>query len=77
MVTKEDLNRVVRGPADLEEQIDQLKARVKFLQGKCRQAGKAILNQEVTIAGLKRDIDRLDEENTNLRRMMASRDDTE
>ena len=54
-----------RGPNDLEEQIDMLKKQVAFLQSKCRQAGKAILNLEVENGGLKKDIDRLAEENTN------------
>ena len=63
-----------KGPEDL---LEQNKKQIEFLQGKCRQAGKAILDQEVTIAGLKRDIDRLDEENRNLRRMISSKDDTE
>ena len=66
-MTEDDLIRInKRGPADLEEQIDKLKKQVEFLQGKCRQAGKAILDQEVTINGLKKEIDRLSEENTNL-----------
>ena len=55
-----------KGPNDLEETIDKLKKQVEFLQGKCRQAGAAILDQEVIISGLKKEIDRLDEENTNL-----------
>ena len=55
-----------KGPNDLEETIDKLKKQVEFLQGKCRQAGTAILDQEVTISGLKKEIDRLSEENTNL-----------
>ncbi len=63
-----------KGPEDL---LEQNRKQIEFLQGKCRQAGKAILDQEVTIAGLKRDIDRLDEENRNLRRMISSKDDTE
>ena len=66
-MTEKDIERInKRGPADLEEQIDKLKKQVEFLQGKCRQAGKAILDQEVTINGLKKEIDRLSEENTNL-----------
>ncbi len=32
-----------KGPNDLEETIDKLKKQVEFLQGKCRQAGRAIL----------------------------------
>ena len=55
-----------KGPNDLEETIDQLKKQVEFLQGKCRQAGKAILDQELTIKGLTKEIDRLSEENFNL-----------
>ena len=38
-----------------------------FLQGKCRQAGAAILDQEVKINGLTKEIDRLSEENDNLK----------
>ena len=55
-----------KGPNDLEETISKLKKQIEFLQGKCRQAGAAILDQEVIIGGLKKEIDRLDEENTNL-----------
>ena len=55
-----------RGPNDLEETIEQQKKQIAFLQGKCRQAGKAILDQELTIKGLKKEIDRLSEENINL-----------
>ena len=48
-----------------------------LLQNKCRKAGGAIFNQEKTIEGLKREIDRLSEENDNLRRILGSKDDTE
>ena len=58
--------------------IAKQKKQIEFLQKQCRKAGAAILNQEVTIGGLKKDIDRLAEENDNLRRMMGSnKDDTE
>ena len=59
-----------KGPNDLEETIDKLKKQVVFLQGKCRQAGKAILDQEATIFGLKKEIDRLSEENDNFKTML-------
>ena len=62
-----------KGPNDLEETINKLKKQVGFLLGKCRQAGVAILDQEVTIGGLKKDIDRLDEENDNLRIMYGKK----
>ena len=63
-----------KGPEDL---LEQNRKQIEFLQGKCRQAGKAILDQQVEIGGLKKEIDRLDEENSNLRRMISSKDDTE
>ena len=67
-----------KGPNDLEEQIDKLKKQVVFLQSKCRQAGKAILDLEVENGGLKKDIDRLVEENSNfeilLKKWFVARD---
>ena len=65
-ITKEDVDRVVRGPNDLEETISKQKKQIEFLQGKCREAGKAILDQDLTIKGLTKEIDRLSEENFNL-----------
>ena len=59
-----------KGPNDLEEIIDKQKKQIEYLQRQCRKAGKAILDQEVMIGGLKKDIDRLSEENDNLRRML-------
>ena len=49
--------------------IAKQKKQIEFLQAKCRQAGVAILDQEVQIGGLKKDIDRLAEENSNIRVM--------
>ena len=69
-ITKEDVDRVVRGPNDLEETISKQKKQIEFLQGKCRQAGVAIMNQEKIIEGLKKEIDRLSEENINLTTML-------
>ena len=59
-----------RGPNDLEEMNDKLKKQVEFMQGKCREAGKAILDQELTIKGLKKEIDRLSEEHDNFKTML-------
>ena len=73
---KEDLERInKRGPADLEERIEMLTKQVEFMQGKCRQAGKAILDLDLTNKGLTKEIDRLSEENDNLRTMMGKGDD--
>ena len=60
-----------KGPNDLEETINKLKKQVGFLQGKCRQAGVAILDQEVTIGALKKEIDRLSEERANFLTMLG------
>ena len=66
-MTEKDIERInKRGPNDLEETIAKLKKQVEFLQGKCREAGKAILDQDLTIKGLEKEIDRLSEENFNL-----------
>jgi len=62
---------------EMNDLLEQNKKQIEFLQKQCRKAGKAIIDQENTIAGLKKEIDRLDEENTNLRRMIGSTDDTE
>ena len=62
---------------EMNELLEQNKKQIEYLQKQCRKAGAAILDQEVTIGGLKKEIDRLDEENRNLRRMISSTDDTE
>ena len=68
---KEDIERInKRGPNDLEETIDKLKKQVEFMQGKCRQAGAAIIAQANKIKNLEHEIDRLAEENTNLTTML-------
>tara|TARA_B100000929_G_C15209600_1_gene318695 strand:+ start:318 stop:560 length:243 start_codon:yes stop_codon:yes gene_type:complete len=72
-VTEDDIKRVVKRPADLEEQIDQLKKQVSFLQDKCRQAGTIIRDLELQKSSLSKEFDRLSEENDNLRIMMKSK----
>jgi len=66
MITKEDVKRVVRGPADLEERIEQLEKQKKILQSACRKAGARIEELERDREFLKGDIDRLTEEKHNL-----------
>ena len=70
MVTEEDLNRVVRGPADLEERIEQLLKQKEILKTACKKAGARIAELEELEIRLVSDIDRLVEENSNLRTMM-------
>tara|TARA_R110002124_G_C8548328_1_gene479012 strand:+ start:259 stop:462 length:204 start_codon:yes stop_codon:yes gene_type:complete len=59
-----------RGPLDLERQVQDLTKQKEYMQSKCREAGAAILNLEHKVNTLTRDIDRLSEENSNLRTMM-------
>ena len=66
MVTKEDIDRVVRGPADLEERIEQLEKQKEILQSACRKAGARIKELEKDREFLKQDIDRLSEDKHNL-----------
>jgi len=76
-VTKEDVERVVRGPNDLEETISKQKKQIEFMQGKCREAGTAILDLEAHKVTLNKEIDRLSEENDNLRTMLGSKNEGE
>ena len=66
----EDLNAVkVTLYADLKkyrEENEALQKQKIYLQKQCRRAGAAILAQETLNNGLKKDIDRLSEENENL-----------
>ena len=64
-----------KGPNDLEETISKLKKQVEFMQGKCRQAGTAILELEAQKVTLSKEIDRLAEENTNLLTMIGKNND--
>jgi len=57
----------MKGPEDL---LDQNKKQIEYLQRQCRKAGRAILDLEAQKVGLLKDIDRLSEENDNLRRML-------
>ena len=70
MITSEDINRVVKGPADLQERIEQLMKQKEILKSACKKAGARIEELERDREILKKEIDRLSEENENLRIMM-------
>ena len=70
MVTEQDLNRVVRGPADLEERIDQLEKQKELLKTACKKAGARIKELERDREFLKEDIDRLSEDKFNLETLL-------
>jgi len=66
MVTEEDVKRVVRGPADLEERIEQLEKQKELLKFHCKKAGARIKELERDNEIFKQDIDRLSEDKYNL-----------
>ena len=70
MVTREDLDRVVRGPADLEERIEQLLKQKEILKSACKKAGARIKELDRDREILKKEIDRLAKENNNFERML-------
>ena len=51
-MTNEDMNRVVKGPADLEERIEQLEKQKEILKAACKKAGARIkeLDNSLSIA---------------------------
>ena len=69
MMTGEDITRVKRGPADLEERIEQLEKQKEILKSACKKAGARIEELERDREILKQEIDRLSEYNQNLERM--------
>ena len=70
MMTSEDIATVKRGPADLEERIEQLIKQKEILKSACRKAGHRIEELERDREILKKEIDRLAEENNNFERML-------
>ena len=53
MMTSEDITRIKRGPADLEERIEQLIKQKEILKSACRKAGHRIEELEGEIAIVK------------------------
>tara|TARA_R110000737_G_scaffold197567_1_gene217890 strand:- start:275 stop:508 length:234 start_codon:yes stop_codon:yes gene_type:complete len=76
-MTNDDIKKIKedRGPGDLTLQIDMLTKQKEYMQRKCREAGAAILDLEFQVQTLKKDIDRLSEENDNLIIMMKGRNE--
>ena len=75
MMTNDDMKRIKedRGPDDLTLKIEMLTKQKEYMQRKCREAGGAILDLEFKVQTLTKDIDRLSEENDNLKIMMKGK----
>ena len=54
----------------LEENSKQ-KKQIELLQFQCRKAGKSLIDQEIKIASLIKDLDRVSEERDNFHRMLG------
>ena len=70
MMTSEDIVRVKRGPADLEERIEQLEKQKELLKTACKKAGARIKDLERDREIFKKEIDRLSEYSQNLERIL-------
>ena len=70
MMTSEDITRIKRGPADLEERIEQLQKQKEILKSACKKAGARIKELERDNEILIKDIDRLSEERNNFETML-------
>ena len=70
MMTSEDIARVKRGPADLEERIEQLEKQKELLKFHCKKSGARIKELERDREILKQDIDRLTEDKYNLETLL-------
>jgi len=53
MMTSEDIARIKRGPADLEERIEQLEKQKEILKSACKKAGARIEELETELATIK------------------------
>ena len=70
MVHEVDIKRVVRGPNDLEERIEQLERQKELLQFHCKKAGARIKELERDNEILVKDVDRLTEDKRNLETLL-------
>ena len=70
MMTSEDITRIKRGPADLEERIEHLEKQKEILKSACKKAGARIKELERDNEILIKDIDRLSEERNNFETML-------
>ena len=52
----------------------ELETKIKELEGKCREAGRTIIELNVKYEGMIKEVDRLSEENTNLRVLLKGAD---
>ena len=67
---------IVKGIGINSPEMRRAQARIKELEDKCRQAGRAMIELNLKYETNKKEIDRLSEENTNLTTLMKGKNDT-
>ena len=70
MITEKDVKRIVKGPNDLEERIEQLEKQKELLKFHCKKAATRIKELERDREIFKKEIDRLSEYSQNLERIL-------
>jgi len=68
MMTDADIKRLH------DSTVEELKKRIKELEGKCREAGRAMIELNVKYETSIKEIDRLSEENSNLKTIAKGTD---
>ena len=63
-------NTIIKGIGNNSPEMKEAHARIKELEGKCREAGRAMIELNVKYEGMIKEVDRLSEENSNLKTMM-------
>ena len=62
MMTNEDVKRVIKKPADLEERIEQLEKQKEILKAACKKAGETIKALQKEVEELKAELARTKED---------------
>ena len=62
MIVKEDVKRVIKKPADLEERIEQLEKQKEILKDACKKAGETIKTLQKEVEELKENLARAEED---------------
>ena len=62
MIVEEDVKRVIKKPADLEERIKQLEKQKEILKAACKKAGETIKTLQKEVEELKKNLARSEED---------------
>ena len=63
-------NTIIKGIGQNSPEMKEKQKRIEYLEGKCREAGRTMIELNMKYEANIREIDRLSEENTNLKVML-------